>query len=123
MKHSVHLMLPLCVVVQLALYRLAAFDSEHSFRFGEIDYITGHLVCHVLIRLQSFGFHLGHGTLDDVHVLQRQKWDKEVHQVLVNQACMPQATYRKKSTDTCSFSVKIYHQIWHLNDKNTEVFI
>lgn len=97
MKHSVHLMLPLCVVVQFALYRLAAFDSEHSFRFGEIDYISGHQVCHVLIRLLSSGFHLGHGTLDDVHVLQRQKWDKEVHQVLVNQTCMPQATYRKKN--------------------------
>lgn len=35
-EHSVHQMLTLCVVVQLALYRLAALDGEHSFRFGKI---------------------------------------------------------------------------------------
>ncbi len=36
-KRSDHQMLTLCVVVQLAFYRLAAFDGEHSLRFGEID--------------------------------------------------------------------------------------
>lgn len=85
-------MLTLTVVVQLALYRFAAFDSEHSLGFWEVDQISGHLVGHIVVWRHSSGFHLGHGTLDDVFVLQRQERDEEVHQVLVNQARVPQAT-------------------------------
>lgn len=35
-KPGIHQMLTLCVVVQLALYRLAAFHRENPLRFGEI---------------------------------------------------------------------------------------
>ncbi len=65
-----------------------------------------------MVWLKSFGLHLGHGTLDDVPVLQRQKRDEEVHQVLGNQTRMPQATYGKKLTDTSSSTkIHVFHQI------------
>ena len=81
---SVHQRPTLCVVVQLALYRLAAFDGEHPLRFGEVNLISGHHVRDFLVRLESPGSHLRHGALDDVPVLQRQERDEEVHQVLVD---------------------------------------
>lgn len=89
----------LCVVVQLALYRLAAFDGEHPLRFGEIDQVSGHLVGDVLVRLQVFGLHLGHGALHHVPVLQGQERYEEVHQVLVDQAGVPQAACRERGRD------------------------
>lgn len=95
-ERSVRLMLTLCVIVQLALNRLAAFDREHSLGLGEIDAIFGHHVCNALVWPNASGFHLGHGALDNMAVLQRQKRDEEVHQVLVDQTCMPQATCRKR---------------------------
>lgn len=78
--------------MQLALYRLAAFDGKYSLRFRKIDHISGQLAGHFRVWLQPFGFHLGHGALDHVPVLERQERDEEIHQVLVDQACVPQAT-------------------------------
>lgn len=39
------------VVVQLALYRLAAFGGEQPFGFRRVDYILGHLFGHIWIWL------------------------------------------------------------------------
>lgn len=88
----VQVLLVLGVVVQLALYRLAAFNSENSLRFGKVDEIPSHEICHFQIRLKFSEFHLSHGTLDHMTVFQRQKRDKVVHQVLIDQTRMPQST-------------------------------
>lgn len=87
-----HVFLPLGVVVQLALYRLAAFNGKNSLGFWEEDEIPSNLIRDVQIRLVSPDFHLSHGTLDHMMVLQRQKWDEEVHQVLIDQTRVPQST-------------------------------
>jgi len=91
----------LCVeVVQLARYRLAALDGENPLGFREVVDFAGHLVRHGRVRQQVFGLHLGHGALGHVPVLQGQKRDKEVHQVLVDQTRVPQATCGTRATGT-----------------------
>lgn len=94
-------------------YCLAAADREHFLRFGEIVQISGHLVYHMLVWLQSFDFHLSHDTLKNVFELQRKKRDEEVHHVLLNQAWMPQTTYRKRLRDIFySKKIQVFHQIY-----------
>ena len=78
-------MLTLDVVVISCTYRLAATDREHFVRSRKIQQIFGHFVCHLLVWMKSFGFHLSHDTLDNMPVLQRQERDEEVHQVIGNQ--------------------------------------
>lgn len=89
------LFFPLRVVVQLALYRLAAFGGEQTLGFREIDDIAGHLIGHVWLWLYPFGLHLGHGALDHMLELEGQERDEEIHQVLVDQGRVPQATWNE----------------------------
>lgn len=118
----------LYVVVQLALYRLAAFGGEQPLRFREIDEIISHLIGHIWIWLQSLGLHLGHGALDHVPELERQEWDEEIHQVLVDQGRVPQTTWNegRSANGRCGSSTfrnlrQLIRTVFVVEDRHREV--
>lgn len=78
-------MLTLHVQVQPACYSHTATLDKHILREVNIGYISDYSVCHIFVRLKTYGFHLSHHTLDNMPVLQRQERDKKVDHVVINQ--------------------------------------
>lgn len=91
---SVHGFCNVFVDVQLGLYSLAAFIGVDPCFFWEVCHFICHCLNNLLIDFVPTGDHLSPHTHLHVLVLQGQEGNKVVNEVPVDEAAVPQSTYR-----------------------------
>lgn len=86
------------IEVQSAGDDFAALPGEHAFFIGEVAEFMSHLFNDFFIGDSTLRSHLGQTALDDVPVFQREERHEEINQVLIDQTCVPETTYRERTT-------------------------
>lgn len=80
--------------IQLGLYGLAAFIRVDFLFFWEERHLISHCLNNLLINSIATGYHFSPDTHLHVLVLQGQEGNKVVNEVPVNEAAVPQSTWR-----------------------------